>query len=354
MPKIATSNILISASVAAFLAGPLALAETSGSALQGTPDAPAGSFMNRVLAEREQAKIVEADEAGDTRIYGGRPSQEGAWPAQVSLMAARGLSAKRESRVRSHFCGGTLISARWVLTAAHCVVHEGRVVPANLLAVKSGSVNLTKGKLHKADRVIVHKDYDPFENDIALVRLAEPIEGGEKIAVRLPEAGAPLPKGEAVVAGWGQTRKEQVVPALLETDIEIVDRAVCNSGMKKAAQQDLAVMLKQIGHAANIPMSKLEDAFAYLSDGMGDPVSGNMICAGTESGERDSCHGDSGGPLMVKDGNGKWVQMGIVSWGAKPLTGDIATPCGKKQLYAVYTRLPNYVDWIWKQTAATR
>jgi secreted trypsin-like serine protease len=68
-----------------------------------------------------------------------------------------------------------------------------------------------------------------------------------------------------------------------------------------------------------------------------------MICAGTTSGARDACNGDSGGPLFVAGKDGP-EQIGIVSWGEGPSDGTAA--CGHKDAYGIYTRLGNYVSWI--------
>ena len=80
---------------------------------------------------------------------------------------------------------------------------------------------------------------------------------------------------------------------------------------------------------------------------MGDPLTDNMICAGTESGARDACNGDSGGPLFVQQDDGL-TQVGIVSWGDGPLDAEVA--CGHKNAYGVYTRVSHYSDWIKEHT----
>ncbi len=315
---------------------------------------PAGSrdYMERVVEWRKDAEIVDFDEVGDTRIYGGRPAQEGAWPAQVSLMMVAALNQDPKSRIRAHFCGGSIISRSWILTAAHCVVDKNnRPKPVEAIAVHSGSVALERGDLRAIEKIIVHENYMPFDNDIALLKLQRPISdsSGPVGAMSVIAQGAAIPQGGAVVIGWGMTRRASVAESLLETNIDIQQNATCNKGMTNAARRDLGSVLQRIGWASKIPQNKLEDAYKYLTEAMGDPLTNNMICAGTPTGERDSCHGDSGGPLMVKQTNGKWLQIGLVSWGAKPLTGEVQTPCGKKNLYAVYTRLSNYFDWIGKQ-----
>jgi secreted trypsin-like serine protease len=76
---------------------------------------------------------------------------------------------------------------------------------------------------------------------------------------------------------------------------------------------------------------------------MGDPLTGNMLCAGEADGARDACNGDSGGPLFTMV-DGKPVQVGVVSWGEGPI--DAEASCGHANAYGIYTRLANYTDWI--------
>jgi secreted trypsin-like serine protease len=71
-------------------------------------------------------------------------------------------------------------------------------------------------------------------------------------------------------------------------------------------------------------------------------ITPHMMCAGTDIRAADTCFGDSGGPLLVKRGGG-YAQAGIVSWG--PSEG-----CGLANLYGVYTRTSDYIDWIEDQT----
>ena len=64
-------------------------------------------------------------------------------------------------------------------------------------------------------------------------------------------------------------------------------------------------------------------------------VTDNMICA--EAFGRDSCKGDSGGPLAFEEEDGKYTQIGIVSWG---------DTCGKTGKLDVYTRVNTLLSWV--------
>lgn len=65
-------------------------------------------------------------------------------------------------------------------------------------------------------------------------------------------------------------------------------------------------------------------------------LTNNMFCAGVPDGGKDSCHGDRGSPLSVRDGGRFWA-AGIVSWGVD---------CRHRGTYGIYTRVANYLDWI--------
>ena len=87
----------------------------------------------------------------------------------------------------------------------------------------------------------------------------------------------------------------------------------------------------------------IDAAANAIAADMTDPLTSNMICAGTTSGVRDACNGDSGGPLFMTGADGP-VQVGVVSWGEGPADGSAA--CGHKDAYGIYTRLANYTGWI--------
>ncbi|EGV96080.1 Mannan-binding lectin serine protease 1 [Cricetulus griseus] len=71
-------------------------------------------------------------------------------------------------------------------------------------------------------------------------------------------------------------------------------------------------------------------------------VTKDMICAGEREGGKDSCAGDSGGPMVTKDeGRDQWYLVGVVSWGED---------CGKKDRYGVYSYIYPNKDWIQRVT----
>ena len=236
------------------------------------------------------------------RIVGGQSVRHAAVPWQVSLQFDGG-----------HFCGGSLIGARWVLTAAHCV---DRYPPSGVgarLRVVHGATSLSasgSAARRAVDAVRVHQGWNPqnMDNDIALLRLSEPITGvrasyanllpaSPRMATRFSFAGAC-----AVVSGWGTLESGgSISPRLQAVNLPVVSQAECRR--------------------------------AYPGQ-----ISGGMICAGLPEGGRDSCQGDSGGPLVVRGLSDRhWQLAGVVSWGAG---------CAEAGRYGVYARVSKYLDWI--------
>ncbi|MEM7074640.1 MAG: serine protease [Pseudomonadota bacterium] len=306
-----------------------------------------GDVMSFVQDAKNEGRFLSED--SDTRIYGGRPAEQGAWPWQVSLHSAQNVGQDAESRVFSQFCGGSLIARQWVLTAAHCVQDfEGRISAPNEILVRSGDVKLWEGDFRQIGGVFPHPNYDPIrtDNDIALLKLSEPIgnSSGPVGAIPVLQDGSQLNSGSAVSIGWGLMEGGEIPGVLMETDIDIVSNETCNQGFAEQTRRDLGGFLLSIGAQNEIPDAALEQAFNVLAPSIGNALTENMICAGVASGERSSCNGDSGGPLMMRRSDGGWIQVGIVSWGKMPLGAQ--SSCGLPSLYGVYTRVSNYFDWI--------
>ena len=234
------------------------------------------------------------------KIVGGKQAPDGAYPWQVSL----GVSWITNPEY-AHFCGGSVYSDRWIVTAAHCV----RNTAPSQVVVTAGTNRLLPGSTRRnVNRIIVHKDYNHAKtnNDIALLELLDPLPLGEKIVAvpLLTTADEPnvLKVGtQLVVTGWGATQEGgQTVRDLLYLDnVPFISRDVCNE-----------------------PLSY---------DGN---ITNNMICAGAPG--IDSCQGDSGGPLTADTATSPKL-AGIVSWGEG---------CARPDKYGVYTRVANYVGWV--------
>jgi len=325
---------------------------TPGAIAQSSLDAvvqPSGgaSVMDYMLQQRAHAQSVDGNTA--SRVYGGRASQDGAWPWQVALMA---LEPRKEGDTEDkfyQFCGGSVIARQWILTAAHCVMGpDGNQMDPATMFVATGSNKLFHGDFRPVAAIFAHEAYDPqlIDNDVALLKLAEPIgeSRGPVGAVPVLPAGAAVPEGPAIVTGWGLIDGDKATDDLMETDIDIVANATCNKGMAEQTKRDFGSFLLGMGKSNGIPQDKLEEAYTILTSNLGNSLTDNMICAGVASGAKTSCNGDSGGPLVVRQADGRWLQAGIVSWGRVPLGSE--QRCGHPELYGVYTRVSNYFDWI--------
>jgi secreted trypsin-like serine protease len=209
----------------------------------------------------------------------------------------------------ARICGGNIIASNWVLTASHCLVDDnGRqdTYPADI-TVFAGEQNLArlsrKNKLSIVG-VFLHPsfDYQTLNADIALLELSEPTT-----QPAMAFDGNPLVGDFMTAVGWGLT---QVDP---------------NTGEPTG---DISMKLRQV----SVPVVSHQVCNSAYSGG----ILNSMLCAGFEEGGKDSCSGDSGGPLMIQEG-GRWHQAGVVSFG---------DGCALPGKYGVYTRVAVYSNWI--------
>ncbi|XP_030043986.1 serine protease 52-like [Microcaecilia unicolor] len=237
----------------------------------------------------------------ESRIIGGMNAVPREWPWAVSLQINK-----------IHFCGGSILSYWWILSAAHCF-QDSKSKYKNL-KVEVGVTVLHKAKDVKlVDKIITHSMYNSktIDNDIALLLLLSPIfldSFMTPICLPPPVTFSIKDWKTCYVTGWGRTVAGEV-------------------SSRSSVLQKVQMVL--------IDWNRCMEWLWTLTE--------NMLCAGYEEGGRDSCQGDSGGALVCKGWNSNiWYQVGIVSWGRG---------CGRKMRPGVYTLVSNYRDWIQTETA---
>ncbi|XP_077966090.1 uncharacterized protein LOC120336056 [Styela clava] len=247
-----------------------------------------------VITDNSHARIVNGDEV-----------KAGTIPWQVSL---------RFGPTRQPICGGSLINREWVLTAAHCVPNpkHKKYYSAYLgLHERKPSESSDMVKSVTFSHIIVHAGYDDktMYNDIALMKLSEPVEYTNYILPVCLAKAEPSPGTEVTVSGWGDIREDGKGEAafLLKVDLPLQSTATCNQWMRGVAK-----------------------------------LTNKMICAGFESGQKDSCQGDSGGPLTYKRTYDQtYYQVGVVSWGIG---------CARPKHPGIYVKVSAYRNWIMEKT----
>lgn len=231
-------------------------------------------------------------------VIGGSPVDAGRLPWLVAIASRSRFGDARSGQ----YCGGTVISAAAVVTAAHCLGQEAlgtdwRNVPD--LTVIEGRTDLDGGQGREiaVRDVWVNPDYDPVTNagDVAVLTLSSSLPDDSVIRMAQPADQAANPAATpARIFGWGDTTGSGTYAASLRSaQVTVLDDQVCEH--------------------------------AYPGGVEGTYQRANMMCAGEPRGGRDACQGDSGGPLVVA---GELV--GIVSWGAG---------CGGAGHPGVYTRV---------------
>ncbi|MGE4253534.1 MAG: serine protease [Parvibaculaceae bacterium] len=298
------------------------------------------------LARLRLAGVI-ADEDGRSKIVGGKTVEPGnKYPFQVALIAARAGSGQERL---GQFCGGSLIADTWVLTASHCVVMEGDVSGELIylgpkdIDVYTGSANFRKGDRIKVKKVIAHRSFklSTMNSDVALIQLTRPPKRGWKAKPIDYKAAAADPSLSAdgkitTVIGWGLVDDKTLPNALREVSVPIASNKVCDNAIRTFRINEAKKKLDEMAEMTNMDDATYQNYLKQIESYTGG-IDDTMMCAGLAEGGKDSCQGDSGGPLFVTDADGKFHQVGVVSWGYG---------CGLPDVRGVYARLGQFKDWI--------
>jgi secreted trypsin-like serine protease len=230
---------------------------------------------------------ANAESSGDvsTRVVGGKPAKQGEFPWIGRL---------------SMGCAGSLIAKDVMLTAAHCVDGTGEDTS---ITATFGNVDLESPDVTEVKSTYVHVPEGGFDtgDDWALIKLEKKVD-----LPLLKIATTPaLNKGRFTIMGWGaDSEGGEQQRYLLKATVPFVNDKTCGT--------------------------------AYADPEWGFDAA-KMLCAGKKQGGVDTCQGDSGGPMVRKNADGRWRQVGIVSWGQG---------CARPNFPGVYTEVSTFAKDI--------
>ncbi|XP_017138018.1 uncharacterized protein LOC108152891 isoform X2 [Drosophila miranda] len=241
-------------------------------------------------------------------VYVDGDSEFGEYPWHVAIL-------KKDPKESIYACGGTLIDAQHIISAAHCIKSQNGFD----LRVRLGEwdVNHDVEFFPYIERDVVsvhiHPEYyaGTLDNDLAILKLDQPVDFTKNPHISpacLPDKYSDFTGARCWTTGWGKDAfgehgKYQNI--LKEVDVPILSHHQCEAQLRNT----------RLGYSY-----KLNPGF---------------VCAGGEEG-KDACKGDGGGPLVCER-NGVWNVVGVVSWGIG---------CGQVNVPGVYVKVSSYLPWI--------
>jgi len=259
----------------------------------------------------QQAPLSVAAEATTNpgpvpQVVGGTNATLGQFPWQVQ-MGQSGDPTLEQVSVYPHWCGASLISTRYAVTAAHCVFGQNAVNFVLRMGIIQRSLTPSSAeRIRGIRKITMHPSYTTSSswqtgNDVAVLELNEPVTYSAAVRPIALSLTDPPVGGSSTVSGWGRLVGFGAIPDILQyAPLPVQSAATCNLFFTSPT------------------------------------VQASMLCAGSGSGDTSSCNGDSGGPLVYRTASNRPYDLaGIVSWGP--------TNCAS---YSVFTRVTSYASWI--------
>ncbi|CAB3259413.1 unnamed protein product [Arctia plantaginis] len=242
----------------------------------------------------------------DKLVYGGNDTHIHEFPHMAML------GYEDYGQPLTYNCGGSIISDKFILTAAHCTFNTklGEVKYVVVGALTRTDANNPSNVL-KVRRIIKHPEYaSPSQyHDIALLETEKRIPLSQFVVPACLHVGDPVTDDQVLATGWGLTENRAIA--------EVMQKVI----LSKFTTEECALKYPE---------------YRLLLKGF-DPQT--QTCYGDKTKAVDTCQGDSGGPIQIKSKriNCMYILVGVTSFGRK--CGVIAEP-------AIYTKVSYYVPWI--------
>lgn len=238
------------------------------------------------------------DDDTDSRIVGGSNASIDMFPHQVAIL----------TQDEYFMCGASLISDRFILSAAHCDEYAVKAALNRQYNKREKSMNPGQ-QIVDICQVQRHPSYGSQGSayDISIYMLCEPVTVLDFDDFITLDDMDNLSEGQSLtVTGWGATAEgSRNAETLQEVEVLYIPNSACSNFYGSGA------------------------------------ISSDMLCAGWEEGGKDACQGDSGGPLVIPqasaDGPNECTQVGVVSWGAG---------CARREKPGVYAKVSYFKNWI--------